>query len=74
MSILDQLKSYLEDEAGNMKQGASLAQVVRDHPELASGLDEYVQHRESHMRRVSQTDQRPSIGHSLLELLRKLGK
>jgi len=74
MSNLDKLKSLLEDEGGYMKAGASLAQTLRDHPELASSLDEYVQHREQHMRRVSQTDQRTGIGHTLLQLLKRLGK
>lgn len=74
MSNLDKLKSLLEDEGGYMKAGASLAQALRDHPELASSLDEYVQHREQHMRRVSHVDQRPGFGHALLELLKKLRK
>jgi hypothetical protein len=54
-----------EDSHGNLKEGVSMTQVIKDHPELVTGLDEYMKHREDHGRMVAESGTKKEIGHSM---------
>jgi len=55
----------------NPLEGVKLSQVLAEHPELMSGLDEYVAWRDERLRAVAQIDTTPSVGHSTSGVLAK---
>jgi hypothetical protein len=49
-----------------------VAQVLKDHPELQSGLNEYLAWRDEENRAIAETKQTAPIAHSIQESLKRL--
>lgn len=54
-----------EKIAALVEGGAEVSQVLRDHPNLLAGLDEYIKDRDERMRQVAESDNKKEIGHSM---------
>lgn len=52
----------------------NVADILKDHPELASGLDEYIRWREDNSAAVAKTDTAKSAGHKLKDAATKVVK
>ena len=52
------------------KDKISIAQALKEHPELLSGLDEYIEYREKRAKDVERRTVSPKIQHGLAKKLR----
>lgn len=62
------LQSY-----GEINKDVDLAAILREHPELMAGLDEYMKERDAAMIAADEKEEKQPVGHEIREELKRLG-